>query len=200
MKQRECIEVFAHWGKPEYVEFILAQAVHTGTIFTVYQLSTHPGIVNPMQVFLLDCHQEPLLGHTPLLLVRDTTNGEPLALHLSQDGTTRLWEKPRQIASWIGICECPVIVEGPSDCIGADVIAISGWPEDDFYHVYVPVHLMAEVKLILQEWDFSKLDLQHRTLFRIYDVLSVRKRTSEKPLWSILKQGLTNAVYLEAWK
>lgn len=195
------LEVFAHWSKLAAGEVTIAGQRISYTILTVYQPSERQRAVNPRKVFLLESHLEELPVHTPLLLECDPASGGPLTLRLRYSGEDDLlWEKPAQdLAPWITIYQDNLTVKGPSDCTSASVIAISSWPGDDFYHLYVPPPLTSTVESLLQEWNPQRITT-HRTEFREYDVLSVSWESGEVPPFrSLLEQGLDNAVFLEGW-
>lgn len=196
-KQRESL--FVHWIKPDYGEVTIAGQVIPYTHLMAYQPTDRQGVVDPMHIFLLDAHLD-LSEGTPFLLEYDPASGEPLALYLSQEDRAPLWEKPANIEPWIGIYEDALTAKGPSDRVGARIIAISNWPEDDWYHLYVPPSLTSAVNALLQEWNPKKIK-QRRTTFRDYDVLYVNVETNEVPPFrSLLEDSLLNAVYLQDWR
>lgn len=186
-------KVFVHWCKPTFGQVIIAEKSWAYT-----QLMVHSGWqeskVEPINLFLLGASNMDLKEGTPLLLESNQI-GQPLSLS-SEDGTL-LWEQPASGYPWIAIYTDSITVKGPSERIGAEVIAISNWPGDDWVHIYVPPFLTGAVKALLVE-AFDVFDMH--TAFRSYDVLCMRidDDTLLSDLCSVLL-SLPNAVVLDRW-
>ena len=188
-------KVFMHWCKPRTGSIIIADQQ-----WSYVQVMVHSGVTNgtvePMNIFLLGLNSFDVPEGTPMLLTCDV-KGQPLSL--ADEKGEVLWNAPEGVAPWIALCLYSFDMNGPGDCVGADVIAISNWPGDDWVHIYSPVHLTQSVLALFKR---ASHIAEHQSAFRAYDLLCLPlddDRTIEDSLIPVLN-ALPNAVFLEYWK
>ena len=119
------------------------------TFFTVYnkrQARTKKFQYSHYPLMFIGNHFR-VLRNMPLLLETDE-KGVPQRLFARPYGKpVLLWEKPRGLPEWVGIYETEVIGQGPYSFRFAPTIAVIQWPEDDYYHIYVPKSGLTETAI-----------------------------------------------------
>ena len=183
--------VYGHWNKSFFGHAQLAGKVMPYTILPV-----HGGWMGPrvetVKLFLPG--REVYVPPGKKLVLISDEKGKPLSL---SDDTNLLWEEPPYLP-WVAVYVADLIVGGPSDRIGADVIGIAHWPGDNWIQVYCPPEFLAALEKILPRSTRSHIVTQsaNRTYHVLYMALG---DLSSAQVASQVSTEISNAILLDNW-